>query len=156
MIKDDSANNLTEEVKRRWKDYFSQPLDTENECEELENVPPVEGPITNIRESEVENAIKKGKVNKAAGKSELTIEMIKALGNLDKEVLSCGNYRGIKLLQHVLKILERIVKGKLRELIDIHEKQFWFMKGKSTVDAICIVRQEHFVDLVKVYNRVPR
>ncbi|XP_066940979.1 uncharacterized protein [Macrobrachium rosenbergii] len=87
IIKDENGNILIEEeeVKRRWKEYFSQLLNTENECEELENVPPVEGPIANTRESEVESAIKKGKVNKAAGMSELTTEMIKALGNLGKE-----------------------------------------------------------------------
>ena len=204
IIKDENGNILIEEekVKRRWKEYFSQLLNSENECEDLENIPPVEGQIANISENEVENAIKKGKANKAAGKSEVTIEMIKALGNLGKEwvyvllekiwdleemprdwndswmikmykqkgdVLDCGNYRGIKLLEHVFKILERVVEGRLRDLIDIHEQQFGFMKGKSTVDAIFIVRQVQekylegnrkvymcFVDLEKAYDRVPR
>ncbi|XP_066952522.1 uncharacterized protein [Macrobrachium rosenbergii] len=84
IIEDENGNILTEkeEVKRRWKEYFSQLLNTENEYGELENVPPVEEPTANMRESEVENAKKRGKVNKAAGKSEVTIEMIKALGNL--------------------------------------------------------------------------
>ncbi|XP_064090700.1 uncharacterized protein LOC135204418 [Macrobrachium nipponense] len=133
-----------EEVKRRWRDHFSQLLNNESECEELENVSPVEEPIANIRENDVENAIKKGKVNKAAGKSEVTIEMIKASGNLDREwlhtlleniwhvegmprdwndswmikmyeqkgdVLNFGNYRGIKVLEHVFTVLQRIVEG---------------------------------------------
>ena len=204
IIKDENGNILIEEekVKRRWKEYFSQLLNTENECEELDNIPPVEGPIENINEDEVENAIKKGKLNKAVGKSEVSIEMIKALGNLGKEwvyillekiwdveemprdwndswmiklykqkgdVLDCGNYRGIKLLEHIFKVLERIVEGRLRVLVDIHEQQFGFMKGKSTVDAIFIVRQIQekylegnrkvymcFVDLEKAYDRVPR
>ena len=87
IIKDENGNILIEEekVKRRWKEYFSQLLNTENECEELDNIPPVEGPIENINEDEVENAIKKGKLNKAVGKSEVSIEMIKALGKLGKE-----------------------------------------------------------------------
>ncbi|XP_064093180.1 uncharacterized protein LOC135205858 [Macrobrachium nipponense] len=66
-------------------------------------------------------------------------------------------------------MLERIVEGRLRELIDINEQQFGFMKGKSTVDAIFIVRQVQekylegdrrvymcFEDLEKAYDRVPR
>ncbi|XP_066963241.1 uncharacterized protein [Macrobrachium rosenbergii] len=66
VIKDENGNIFTEkeEVKRRWKEYFSQLLNIENECEELENVPPVDEPIANIRQSEVENAIKKGKGTK--------------------------------------------------------------------------------------------
>ena len=204
VIKDENGNIIIDEenIKKRWKNYFSQLLNTENECGELEEVLPVEGPIVNINVSEVENAIKRGKVNKAAGKSEVTMEMIKALEDLGKEwvymlleriwdteempedwtesmmvklykqkgdVLNCGNYRGIKLLEHVFKILERVVEGRLRALIDINEQQFGFMKGKSTVDAIFIARQVQekylegnrkvymgFVDLEKAYDRVPR
>ena len=77
--------------------------------------------------------------------------------------------RGIELLEHMLKILERVVEGRLRELVDIHKHQFGFMSGKSTTDATCIVRQLQekylegnrkvywcFVDLEKAYDRVPR
>ena len=77
IIKDENGNILIEEEKvmSRWKEYFSQLLNSENECEDLENIPPVEGPIANISENEVENAIKKCKENEAAGKSVVTREM---------------------------------------------------------------------------------
>ena len=37
------------------------------------------------------------------------------------DVLECKNYRGIKLMEHVLKALERIIEGRLRELIEISD-----------------------------------
>ena len=57
------------------------------------------------------------------------------------EILECENYRGIKLLEHGLKILERILDKRIRKVIKIDPKQFGFMPGKSTVGAIFIVRQ---------------
>ena len=191
-----------EDIKRRWQEYFSNLLNSENEYEELSEALPVEGPIPDISVGETVKAIGKGKLNKAGGKSEVTMELIKALGELGREwiysllgkiwstekmpedwkeselvklykqkgdILSCGNFRGIKLLEHMLKILERVVEGRLRELVDIHKHQFGFMSGKSTTDATFIVRQLQekylegnrkvywcFVDLEKAYDRVPR
>ena len=81
----------------------------------------------------------------------------------------CGNYKGIKVLEHCMKIYERILDKRLREQIEIDESQFGFMPGKGTVDPFLIMRlrQEKalegnqkmyiaFVDLEKVYDRVPR
>ena len=72
-------------------------------------------------------------------------------------------------MEHILKLLERVIESKLRTLVDIHEMQFGFMPGKSTVDAIFIIRQVQekflegnrklywcFVDLEKAFDRVPR
>ena len=57
------------------------------------------------------------------------------------DILECGNYRGIKLLEHGLKILERILDKRIRKVVKVDPKQFGFMPGKSTVDAIFTVRQ---------------
>ena len=86
-----------------------------------------------------------------------------------EDILECGNYQGVKLLKHGLKILERILDKRIRKVVKIDPKQFGFMPGKSTVDAIFIVRQLvekriernlvvfcGFVDLEKAYDRVPR
>ena len=85
------------------------------------------------------------------------------------DAMECGNYRGIKLMEHALKVFERVIVGKLRKIVSIHEMQFGFMPGKSTVDAIFITRQVQekflegnrklywcFVDLEKAFDRVPR
>jgi len=77
--------------------------------------------------------------------------------------------REIKLLEHAIKMTERIFEHRIWQQIDIDDMQFGFMKGKGTTDAIFIVRhmQEKFrakgkklyfgfVDLEKAFDRVLR
>ena len=52
----------------------------------------------------------------------------------------CGNYRGIKLMSHTMKMWERVVEARLRDKVEIGEQQFGFMPGKSTTDAIFALR----------------
>ena len=49
--------------------------------------------------------------------------------------------RGIKLLEHVFKIMERILDQRLRDIIPIDEMQFGFSPGKGTTDAVSVVKQ---------------
>lgn len=83
--------------------------------------------------------------------------------------LECGNFRGIKLLEHGMKVMEKILERRLRTLIDIDNMQFGFSPGKGTTDAVFIIKQlqeKHlevnkdlfftFVDLEKAYDRIPR
>ena len=80
-----------------------------------------------------------------------------------------GNFRGLKLLEHAMKLFEKVIEQHIRRLIDIDEMQFGFMPGKGTIDAIFIARQIQeryrakkkdlyftFVDLEKAFDRVPR
>ena len=81
----------------------------------------------------------------------------------------CGNYRGIKLISHTMKIWERIIEARLRDRVEISKQQYGFMPGKGTTDALFALRmlmekyregqrELHcvFVDLEKAYERVPR
>ena len=85
------------------------------------------------------------------------------------DIQECKNYRGIKLLTHTFKIWERVLDRQVRECTDIHGSQFGFMPGRSTTDAIVILKQTieqyregqkdicvTFIDLEKAYDRVPR
>ena len=85
------------------------------------------------------------------------------------DAMECGSYRGIKLLEHAMKVFERVVEARVRERVDINDMQFGFRSGKGTTDAIFIVRQLQekylarkrdlwmaFVDLEKAFHRVPR
>ena len=86
-----------------------------------------------------------------------------------EDALTCGSYRGIKLLEHAMKVFERVIEGRLRKIVKIDSMQFGFMSGRGTTDAIFIVRQLQekylaknielwmaFVDLEKAFDRVPR
>jgi len=85
------------------------------------------------------------------------------------DALERGNYRGLKLIDQVMKVLERVVEQLIRKKIQISDMQFGFMPGRGTTDAIFIVRQMQekylaankplylaFVDLEKAFDRVPR
>lgn len=81
----------------------------------------------------------------------------------------CGNYRGIKLLCHTMKIWERIIDTRLRNIISLHPNQCGFVGGRSTTDAIQAFRvlmekykeakqdlHSIFIDMEKAFDRVPR
>ena len=47
-----------------------------------------------------------------------------------------GNYRGIKLMSHTMKIWERIIEARLRDSVEISKQQNGFIPGKKTTDAM--------------------
>ena len=147
-------------------------------------------------------ALGKMKAGKAAGPSEVSVEMIAVSGEIGIDVMvelcqsvldgrgmldewalsvvvpifkgkgdamNCGAYRGVKLLEHAMKIVEKVLERRMRRMVKVDEMQFGFMPGKGTTDAVFILRrlQEEyldkekklymcFVDLEKAFDRVPR
>jgi hypothetical protein len=80
-----------------------------------------------------------------------------------------GPIEGVKLLEHGMKVVERVFLRRLREINKIDEMQCGFRSGRGTVDALFMARmlQEKygrkkwklyicFVDLAKAFDRVPR
>jgi len=97
-------------------------------------------------------------------KSSEVLPIYKGIG----DPMECGSYRGIKLLEHAMKVVERIFEYRILQQIEIDDMQFGFMKGKETTDAIFTAKQMQenfrvknktlyfgFVDLEKAFDRVP-
>ena len=55
--------------------------------------------------------------------------------------LNPNSYRGIKLLEHAFKLYEKVLDGRLREVVDIDKMQHGFMPGRGTVDAVFVLRR---------------
>ena len=85
------------------------------------------------------------------------------------DALERENYRGLKLRNQVMKLLERVLDSFIREMVDTDAMQFGFVPGCVTTDAIFIIHQLQekyiaankplyfaFVDLEKAFHRVPR
>jgi hypothetical protein len=75
----------------------------------------------------------------------------------------------VELLEHAMKVVERVFLMRLRKMVEIDGMQCGVMPGKGTVDALFMARmlQESygrkkrklymcFVDLEKAFDRVPR
>ena len=78
--------------------------------------------------------------------------------------LERGNYRGLKPSEQVMKVLERIVDGLIRQLVSINNSQFGFVPGRGATNTIFVVRELQekylaatrdymaFVDLEKAFD----
>ena len=199
----DGKLNFSEKDRGRvWKEHMEKIMNEENEWDQKTEADVVEGPVERVSREEVVKAMEEMKTGKAAGPSEVGIEMIAASGEtgisvimqLCQDVLdgrgmpdewslsvlvpifkgkgdamNCGSYRGVKLLEHAMKIVERVLEKRIRKMVKVDEMQFGFMPGKGTIDAVFILRrlQEEyrdkgkklymcFVDLEKAFDRVPR
>ena len=48
------------------------------------------------------------------------------------DIQDCSNYIGIKLMSHIMKLWEKVIKYHLRHQAKIAKNQFGFMPGRST------------------------
>ena len=57
----------------------------------------------------------------------------------------------MKLLEHAIKIVEKVLERRMRRMVKVDEMQFGFMPGKGTIDAVFILRRlrEEYLDKEK-------
>ena len=74
--------------------------------------------------------------------------LYKGKGNMTE----CTNYRGIKLMCHGIKLYDRLVEDRLRQVIEISSTQYGFQQGKSTTEPIVALRMMQEKHLEKRQN----
>ena len=117
-----------------------------------------------LRLARVANDMLNGKNMPKCWKKSDLIPVYKGRGGVG----SCGNCRGVELLEHGMKVVEGVFEKGLRGFFDMDEVQIGFVPGKGTVVAIFIIRQMMegceaaggklfmvFVDLKGAFDRVP-
>ncbi|KAK3536924.1 hypothetical protein QTP86_027069 [Hemibagrus guttatus] len=122
VIKDKDGRVLTSEesVQRRWKEYFEELMNEENERERrVEGVNSVEQKVDKIRKDEVRKALKRMKSGKAVGPDDIPVEVWKCLGEAAVEFLT-------SLFNRVLENLEKAYDRVPRE-------ELWYCMRKSGI-----------------------
>ncbi|KAK3555075.1 hypothetical protein QTP86_007970 [Hemibagrus guttatus] len=123
VIKDRDGRVLTSEesVQRRWKEYFEELMNEENEREKrVEGVNSVEQKVDKIRKDEVRKALKRMKSReKGVGPDDIPVEVWKCLGEAAVEFLT-------SLFNRVLENLEKAYDRVPRE-------ELWYCMRKSGV-----------------------
>ncbi|KAK3562622.1 hypothetical protein QTP86_003350 [Hemibagrus guttatus] len=115
VIKDRDGRVLTSEesVQRRWKEYFEELMNEENEREKrVEGVNSVEQKVDKIRKDEVRKALKRMKSGKAVGPDDIPVEVWKCLGEAAVEFLASLFNR----------VLEKRAEKYVRVVQDMYER----------------------------------
>ncbi len=55
-------------------------------------------------------------------------------------VLECGNFRGIKLMAHTIKLWERIIDLRIRQIVELDYIPFGFRNDRSTIEPLFALR----------------
>nr|GEV47439.1 hypothetical protein [Tanacetum cinerariifolium] len=168
FIKVEEGRTITdeEEIKKRWREYFSSLFNTREWEGYEEGVGPSSQPHPECYYSRISQA-------GAVRPNQIPIEAWRSLGDEGifwltslfnkifnsakmpeerrlSEVITifknkgdaqvCSNYRGINFLGHTMKLWERVIERRLRRETSVSENQFGFMLGRSSVEAIHLIR----------------
>ncbi len=80
----------------------------------------------NIVCEEVNELLAGGKLHKSWKRS-LVVPLFKGKG----EATECGNYRTIELMEHAMKLAERVLEARARKVVDASKEQYGFRPGRD-------------------------
>ena len=155
---------IKKDRKRLWKEHMEKTMNKENAWNQKTENNIVEALVKEVSSEKITIAIKKMKLGKASGLSEVSMEMMNANGKVGidmimkfcqrvfdekgipkdwkasvmvpihkekRDVMNCNAYRGVKLLEHGMKIIERVLEKRIRALVEVNNMQFGFMQEKE-------------------------
>ena len=149
-VKNDAGEmSMSDDSKQKaWLEHYQRLLNAEFDWDpnHLSDESPVEGPPIPITIDMVKKAISQMKAGKAPGPSGIVVEMIRAASDMGAsmirdlaaalykgkgDALERGNYRGLKLTEQVMEVLERIVDSLIRQVVSIDDSQFGIVPGRE-------------------------
>ena len=57
------------------------------------------------------------------------------------DIRNCSCYRAVKLLEHGMKVVERVMEKRQSRIVSVDEMQFGSMPERGSIDAVFIVRR---------------
>ena len=57
------------------------------------------------------------------------------------DIMNCGMHRGVKLLEHAMTFVEKVLKKRLRTIVTIDDMKFGFMPCKGRIDTVFMLRR---------------
>jgi len=82
-------------------------------------------------------------------KSSVVLPIYKGNG----DPMFCSSCRGMKLLEHAMKVVKRVLEHRIIQQIEIDDMQFGFLKGKGLIAIFVVghVQEKFRVKSKKIY-----
>ena len=71
--------------------------------------------------------------------AELALSIVVPIFKVKGDIRDCRCYIAVKLLEHGMKVVERVLEKRLCRIVYVDEMQFGFMPEKGTVVAVFIL-----------------
>ena len=71
------------------------------------------------------------------------ISVVVPISNGKGDVMNCRAYRGEKLLEHTMKIVDMVLERRIRAMVSLDKMQLGFMPRKGTTDALLRMQEEY-------------
>src|SRR6267154_2117185 len=109
-----------EKIMQRWKEYYERLLNDEGPS----------GVAADMLKAAGEAGVKwvTDICNEVVSSGEIPVDWKRSwmvyVYKGKRNALECSSYRGIKLLEHVLKVLERVIEARVRGMVKLEEMHF--------------------------------